>query len=196
MNGTSRSRTGEPSAAVALLSPGLPSMPRVDGREAEGRDSQQVFEPQLTASLDWFWAQVEVVGECWEWKGQRNVKGYGSVKVAGKSLLAHRLSYLLYVGRLTPGHSVCHRCDNPPCVRPDHLFAGTAKDNVEDMIRKGRNEAIRGERVHSARLTADQVLEIRREAARGVPRRELGLRFGVSHGTISEIVTRRKWKHI
>lgn len=95
--------------------------------------------------VDWFWERVDRSGECWVWTGSRSPEGYGkivrmspdapSVVLSGR---AHRLSYLFEYGPIPADLSVCHRCDNPSCVRPSHLFLGTAKDNAVDMASKGR----------------------------------------------------------
>jgi hypothetical protein len=103
---------------------------------------------------------VEMDNGCWEWCGYRGPQGYGQIgNEAGRPESAHRVSYRLRVGPIPPGVFVCHRCDNPPCVNPDHLFLGTPGDNVRDMLSKGREA--RGFDLPHTRLTETQVREIR-----------------------------------
>jgi len=89
-----------------------------------------------------FWSKVTKTDGCWMWGGVKTLKGYGIIRVGGrvdpKNLRAHRISWLLHNGPVPRGLMVCHHCDNPSCVRPDHLFVGTAVDNVHDSIKKGR----------------------------------------------------------
>lgn len=155
--------------------------------------------------LDRFWAKVDVrgPGECWEWRGAKNHKGYGvigtrvySVAVA---MAAHRLSFLIHHGPLPPGLQACHTCDNPPCVNPTHLFAGTAADNSADMVRKGRS--IRGRRQtvkHDVKrkLTVDAVKDIQRRAALGESTTRLASEYGVGRATIYRAVRGIGWDHV
>lgn len=87
---------------------------------------------------DRFWDKVDQSGECWLWQAGRTPKGYGMVKVNGAHQGAHRVAYELVNGPIPAGMLVCHRCDTPACVRPDHLFLGSAKTNNRDAIAKGR----------------------------------------------------------
>lgn len=114
-----------------------------------------------------FWAKVDKSGECWEWTGAKNRAGYGMLKAGaanGSNTIAHRYSWTLVNGEIPDGLKILHKCDNPGCVRPSHLFLGTQKDNVHDMIAKGRDTAIKeqkGEKHPRAKLTNSQVDEIR-----------------------------------
>lgn len=90
------------------------------------------------ATFNTFWKADE--RGCHIWQGSKIVRGYGRLQVAGYTVLAHRHSYTLNVGPIPPGISVCHKCDNPSCVNPEHLFLGSAKDNADDMMAKGRGK--------------------------------------------------------
>lgn len=132
---------------------------------------------------------------CWEWQGPYNQSGgYGIIKVGTENLFVHRLSYLYFLNRLDENLLVCHHCDNPKCVNPDHLFQGTIQDNNRDRTNKDRQP--KGENHYRAILTANQVVEIRRLARSGKTHRELAETYGVSISTVSALILRRNWKHI
>lgn len=148
-----------------------------------------------------FWSHVDKSGECWVWMAGRDQDGYGVFSIGGRSVRANRYAYELAHGSLNPDHQVCHACDNPPCVRPDHLFAGTGADNALDREIKGRGAGVPpsmlGEQNPSAVLTAEQVHTIRQRCAAGdVRRRDLAVEFGVSRATIDQIISGKIWKHI
>ncbi|WP_412566328.1 HNH endonuclease signature motif containing protein [Streptomyces nojiriensis] len=106
--------------------------------------------PQEPAEIR-FWRKVQKTDECWIWTGGRGDHGYGGINGDdGRSVSTHRFSYQLHYGPIPDGMYVCHKCDNPACVRPDHLFAGTAQDNNQDMIRKGRRVSGWAERTECA----------------------------------------------
>lgn len=133
---------------------------------------------------------------CWLWTASTAGKGYGQIKVPRerRQVYAHRLSWLLYRGPLRKGRHVLHRCDNPRCVNPDHLFIGSPKANARDMAAKGRH--LFGERNARSKLTAANVVAIRRLVAGGAPQREIGSLFGVSQITVSRIARRQRWAHV
>jgi hypothetical protein len=150
-----------------------------------------------------FWAKVAKRGpnDCWEWQGTRNAKGYGKVFVGSRSDGTNRKEYAHRIAwRLThdsePSPCVLHRCDNPPCCNPAHLFEGTYLDNMRDMAAKGRRrqgEPRRGERHQAAKLTESAVRRILESAASGA---SLALEYGVTKGLICAIRKRRTWKHV
>lgn len=173
--------------------------------------------PRAGTPEERFWARVEKTDECWLWTAYRLRSGYGWLRVNKVGWLAHRRSWALCNGSIPDGLFVLHRCDNPSCVRPDHLFLGTHQDNMTDMATKGRGahgeghgmrkhperhpsvtvpeRLARGERVNTARLTRGQVDEIRAlHAAGGVTAKALGERFGVTPSNISQIVRGRTWR--
>lgn len=147
-----------------------------------------------------FWAQVDKSGDCWVWIRGRTKAGYGELWDGTRVIHAHRHAWALENGPIPVGMYVCHSCDNPPCVRPEHLFLGTAADNNRDMRVKGRaNDVGRppGRRVGwhpNAKLTLEQAMEIRRlYAAGGTSHRRLAAQFGITKGAITQLLTGRTW---
>lgn len=133
---------------------------------------------------------------CWVWNRGRTVRGgYGQWNIGGKVSKAHRVSWVLFRGEIGEGLFVCHKCDNPPCCNPDHLFLGTSGENTLDAWRKGRlplpKNAPRGEQHHSAKLTQSDVEVVRSSRATGV---ELAAKYGVSKTMISRIRKGKAWK--
>jgi hypothetical protein len=118
--------------------------------------------------------------------------------VAFKTHPAHRIAFWSATGIDPGGLMVCHRCDNPPCCNPAHLFLGTHTENVHDMLAKGRTNPPRGERHHGAKLTAEQVREIRTRRAAGETLVDLGREFGVGGARLSVIVNHpdKAWSHV
>lgn len=134
---------------------------------------------------------------CWLWGGAEKGNGYGAFLFGGKSIQAHRASYIMHKGEIPPKHDVCHKCDVRMCVNPDHLFAGTRLQNMQDCKRKGRiaRGAMLGDRrggnSSSAKLTWDDVREIR---ASDLSRVELAKIYNVDPTNISMIVRGKTWK--
>lgn len=143
----------------------------------------------------WFWSRVEAEPNtgCLLWMGMRHVGNYGRVRLNGRLELAHRVAYQLVVGPIPAGLNVLHRCDNPPCCNPAHLFVGTQLDNVRDRDLKGRQA--HGERSGAARLTAEQVRAIRERYAREpVGAHALAREYGVHPSVISCLVSGKTWR--
>lgn len=146
-----------------------------------------------------FWARVDKsgplpahrpeLGACWLWLGSRSKDGYGHFRVNRSTLLlAHRFSFTEHGETIQDNALICHRCDNPTCVRPSHLFSGSHLDNSVDAVRKGRK---------GKRLTIAQVLEVRSRYAQGETNKTaLARDYGVDSTTVYEVVTRRTWRHI
>lgn len=145
---------------------------------------------------DRFWSKVAVSrrDDCWEWLAGKNSRGYGMIAIHKIMRLAHRVAYELAVGPIPEGMCVCHKCDNPVCVNPSHLFLGTQADNVADMDAKGRGNRPAGEHHPRAKLTADQVGEIRRRYTGGRgEQKTLAAEYGVNNQSISDIVLNKRW---
>lgn len=145
-----------------------------------------------------FWKKVAKGSgdSCWNWTGSL-VRRYGAFQVNGCLRKAHRISWEIHFGKVPDGLWVLHKCDNPICVRPDHLFVGTNQDNVDDRQAKGRNNPPKGEDHTHAKLTEKDVLEIRRLYANGgISYAKLAKRFGICPMQACDIVHRKGWKHI
>ena len=142
-----------------------------------------------------FWEKVDKSGDCWEWTGAK-VQGYGQSYYQDKRIYAHRLSWVLEHGQIPHGLCVLHACDNPGCVRSDHLFLGTQLDNIRDRDNKGRqrNGDRRGERAGGAKLNNTKVRVMR--AYKNLGTRQLSEVFSVSMDMVRRILSRRSWSHI
>jgi hypothetical protein len=153
-----------------------------------------------------FWSRVDKAGgstACWPWTGARSSKrpgrNHGMLSIGGRSVVASRVAWELARGAIPEGLCVLHRCDNPPCCNPGHLYLGTNADNVADRCarRRGGGWRIAGENHVEAKLTEDAVLHMRSEYAGGtVSFRELGRRHGVTSQAARYAVTGRTWSHL
>ena len=145
---------------------------------------------------DRFWRHVEKTDGCWIWTASKDANGYGRINGGqGHPVLATHVSWELANGPIPEGMGILHRCDNPPCVRPDHLFLGDQAINMQDCAEKGRTT--RGERSASAKLTAQQAREIRtRYAQGGISQSALGREYGLCQATIRELIIGETWKHL
>lgn len=147
-----------------------------------------------------FWEKARIVDGCWIWTGARKrgvgPQSYGNFKLEKRlTVRAHRLAFALGKGRSPGALCVCHRCDTPACVNPDHLFLGTHKDNSDDKIAKGRTRHAdaSGEKNPGAKLTLGQVQEIRGLILGGETNVSIAARFGVTHQLVSRIRRGRSW---
>lgn len=154
-------------------------------------DDQERFEQRFIRASD---------DDCWHWIGWKNDKGYGAAIYGGRRQYAHRVSFQLYRGEIPDKLCVLHRCDNPACVNPKHLWLGTKKDNNQDRAAKGRSnltDKARGEQNGLAKLTQEQVNEIRRRyAAGGITVRQLAKEYPVSKSEVHNIIRQEVWKGI
>jgi len=146
---------------------------------------------------EWFWQQI-IVDErtnCWVWQLALVTQGYGQVSIKHKSYRAHRIAYELFYKESTQGKLVCHICDNPPCINPEHLFLGTAKENTQDMVKKQRHN--HGERHHFAKLTKQAVLDMRKRHKQGnITIAQLASEYGVSPSSARKAIVGLMWRHI
>lgn len=149
-----------------------------------------------------FWEKVDKRGpdECWEWQAHIiRGTGYGQFWTGVEDTTAHRAAWTITKGPIEDGMYVLHKCDNRRCVNPNHLFIGTAFDNVRDMVRKGRhrNGNARGEEIGNSKLTQNQVAEIiNRYTGKHGEQSALAREYGVSQAEIWRIVRRLVWRHV
>ena len=149
-----------------------------------------------TPVIERLWSKVHISDptSCWLFLGAKTARGYGKIGLDNKTLLTHRVVYCDVYGDLLDDDVVLHRCDNPSCCNPTHLFKGTLSDNTQDMIAKGRHfTPWRGEPANHSKLTAEQVREIR---ASKLGSRRLCRVYGVSRGTIASVKRGKTWRHI
>ena len=160
---------------------------RIGGQWRSGRTERERFEAKIRKSEH----------GCWLWSASTDGHGYGQLMVQREGVarpkLAHRLAYEAFIGPIPDGLCVLHQCDEPRCVRPDHLFLGTRADNIRDAVRKGRHpnglNGLNGQR----KLTVDDVREIR-SLADQISQAAIAELFGVSGSTIFAVIRRRTWK--
>lgn len=141
-----------------------------------------------------FFMRVEKTDSCWNWVGPTR-KGYGSIWVDGKNVRVHRASWVLKFGEIPSGLLVLHKCDNPSCVNPDHLYIGTQKDNMKDKVDRNRcaHRDNKGEHSGRAVLTNEMILAIRSDTRMN---KDIADSYSVDKSTISDIKRRKSWKHI
>lgn len=138
-----------------------------------------------------FFRNVKKTRTCWLWTAYRFPKGYGGFWIEGRTRFSHRVAWVFKNGKIKEDKFILHKCDNPPCVNPKHLFIGTTQDNVDDKIGKGRQ--LHGEKHTNAKLTWNQVQQIRKYSGM-ITYREFSRVFGVHYSVIGDIIKFRKWK--
>lgn len=145
-----------------------------------------------------FWDRVEFghPSECWPWPYYKVLSGYGQLRFSGKSFQAHRIIWEELHGKIPDGMCILHTCDNPPCVNPAHLFLGTKLDNTKDMISKGRKGNNKGEKNGPAKLTNNDVINIRQLISKGILQKFIAIVYNVDRTTISAINVGKSWSHI
>lgn len=152
-----------------------------------------------------FWSKVNKDGECWVWLGARMGSPNnrrGAIYAHSKLCAAHRISWELVNGEIPDGMVICHTCDNTLCVRPDHLFIGTQKDNIHDMIRKGRRaracalRGAKGEAHRWAKLDNVAVMDVVNSALSGESKKSIARRYSVDPNAIRLILRGATWRHL
>lgn len=144
----------------------------------------------------WIFSMCKTNGECLEWTAGKTKSGYPNIEYAGETR-GNRVMALLIFGRdQLKSKVVCHRCDNPSCLNPDHLFLGTQFENIQDRVRKNRTRSAIGERTGSAKLSESQAREVLAAARSGERYPSIAMRFGVHKETIGRIARGEYWSHL
>lgn len=156
--------------------------------------------------VTWFLEMIDIRsdGECWLWKGKhKGSGGYATFVHCGEWFRAHRFSYELFVGPIPEGMCVLHKCDVRHCVNSGHLFVGSKADNTADMLKKGRHShgnqhglLTCGEKNSSVRLTAEEVIGIRKRKEAGETMEDIAKHFGITPQNVWRIVHRQTWRHV
>ncbi len=146
-------------------------------------------EPFITAMERSFNKFVIKQDGCWDWRGSKKKKlPYGMMTIRGKEYMAHRVSYMIHIGEIPEGRVVLHKCDNPPCSNPDHLYVGTYQDNQDDKRERGRCKV--------EKLSVEQVIQIKSLLSEGFSCHEVSRRFKCSPTNICNIKNGKIWKWV
>lgn len=173
------------------------------------QSDQETLQKRIMSSVDPVTSIYEGIGDCLAWNKGKLKAGYGKIKWKRKTVLAHRASYSAFNGPIPDELCVCHKCDNPSCVNPEHLFLGTYLENNLDKKEKGRGAAgdrhgsktkperfCRGERTPTSKVTTNEVIEIRKLRDLGWKHEDIAKHYNIKRAAISHIVNRRNWKHL
>jgi hypothetical protein len=148
------------------------------------------YQVKSISKRETFLSKIKIEDDgCWNWTGVVNGWGYGRLAYQSTHQAAHRYAYEEFIGPIPEDKCVCHRCDNPSCVNPEHLFLGTLADNSQDMVRKGRH-------IGSRKLNEEKVRVIRQLIARGVKHKDIASTYGVTRSAIGNIATKTTWAHV
>lgn len=147
--------------------------------------------------MDVFFSKIEKTSKCWNWKGSTR-NGYGAFKYRRKVYGAHRFSWMLFNGEIPFSKIICHKCDNKLCVNPNHLFVGTHKDNMQDMVKKGRHRSVckfqLGRIPKNRKLTIKEAKKIRTLYKKGIKKNKLAFLYNVNEKVIYLIVNNKTYK--
>lgn len=159
-------------------------------RSIHAKDYKEVLKERLLKNI--------LINEngCWVWQKSKHRQGYGNVAFKRKCRLAHRVSWEIFKGNLDKDILVCHKCDNPPCINPDHLFLGTDRDNSLDAFAKGRIQRYKGSDHYYSKLNDENVIAIRNMRKKGKTQEYLSKVFSVNISTIKDVLSRRSWMHL
>jgi len=144
-------------------------------------------------TLQRFLTKVKKLDDCWEWTGGKFKSGYGLFTLENKIKRAHRVSYQHFNTDIPKMQQVLHRCDNPGCVNPEHLFIGSHKENMADKNRKGRGAGSKGEDHFNHKLTTSQVLSIREDSGKI---KDVAAKYSITCRSVNDIKKKRTWKHV
>ena len=139
--------------------------------------------------LNRFWSKVDKPSNCWTWTSSTNPAGYGDFNFHGKTMLAHRLAWILTNGEVPDGMFVLHHCDNPACVNPEHLFLGRHIDNMHDCRRKNRTGRLCGDDSHHSKVTAADIREmVRLYESKEANQAQIADKYNIHPATVSRLV--------
>lgn len=158
------------------------------------RDLAQAKAENAELKSQMFWSHVDRIGDCWNWTGWKDAKGYGQIHWHGKMRLSHRIAAFLsdMIDSVEFDGSTCvlHNCDNPACCRPEHLFVGTQQDNIADMNKKGRQVAVTGNRHWCSKLSEDEFQAALRRIDSGESIRRVAMDFNVTNQSLQKRIIR------
>ena len=174
-------------------------MEELHKRDSRGQVKIKIYKGLRERFLGKF---IRLDSGCWKWTGNLTEDGYGAIWYRNRNVRAHRVAYELFVGSIPNGHLICHHCDNRWCVNPQHLFAGTHKDNLVDMGQKGRQrlqidpKSMTGKNNHQSKLTNNDVQRIKSLLRKGGNQSAIAREHGVSPDAINKIARGHNWSHI